>query len=194
MVLAQQGDEQAFSELAARFRAAVLAVAFSRTGDRDESEDLAQEVLIKAQQRLHDLRQPEAFPSWLRTIAHNPCRTWYRRSAKWPESLENASPTDRHLIDDNPGPLKVVLKRERQRAWRRALTLLPEANRIALLMYVWGGCSHAEIAAFAGVPVSTVEGKIYRAKGQLPRLLNRPDAAELLGEPLRKWQRRQADE
>ena len=85
---AQAGDKAAFDRLARHYRAAVVAVTFSRVGNRDEAEDLAQEVLVKAREKLGELREPEAFPAWLKMIALNACRTWYRRSVKWPESLE----------------------------------------------------------------------------------------------------------
>jgi len=190
--LAQAGDDDAFDRLARHYRAAVVAVTFSRVGNRDEAEDLAQEVLIKVRGKLCELREPEAFPAWLKTIALNVCRTWYRRFVRWPESLEQSA-EGRKIADWSPGPLDVLLARERQREWRRALIRLPDANRLALLMHIWGDYSHAEIASFTGVPVTTIEGRIHRAKAQLRRLL-RSNAFELLGEPRPKWHKEDRDD
>ena len=190
--LAQAGDDDAFGRLARHYRAAVLAVTFSRVGNRDDADDLAQEVLVKAREKLGDLREPEAFLAWLKMIALNVCRTWYRRSVPWPESLEEMPELSR-LPDASPTPLAVLLEKERQRAWRRALISLPDANRLALLMHVWGDYSHQEIASFTGVPVTTVEGRIHRAKAQLRRLL-RSGAFELLGEPRPKWHKEDRDD
>jgi RNA polymerase sigma-70 factor (ECF subfamily) len=178
------GDHAALERLARRYRTAVLAVAFTRTGDRDEAEDLAQEVLLRAWQMLPTLREPAAFAAWLKTIAVNACRGWYRRSRPWPESLDAAEP--RCVVDPNPRPLEAALAREEQRAWRQALLTLPAPNRIALLMHVWGNYSYEEIAAFLDVPLTTVEGRIHRAKMQMRRLL-RAEAADLRGEPRRRW-------
>src|SRR5205823_4465075 len=75
------------------------------------------------------------------------------------------------LSDRRHQPLEALLAREKQRALRQALTALPYANRVALLMHVWGEYSYQEIAAFTDVPVTTVEGRIHRAKRQLRRLL-----------------------
>jgi RNA polymerase sigma-70 factor, ECF subfamily len=183
---AQAGDRAAFERLARRYRAAVLAITFARTGHREEAEDLAQEVMLHAWEKLPALREPARFAGWLRAVALNVCRSWYRRSRPWPVSLDDA-PEAVAAPDPGPGPLEALLLREKERAWRQALLALPAPNRYALLMHTWGSYSYAEIAAFLEVPVTTVEGRIYRAKRQLRDLL-RADAAELLGEPRRQWQ------
>lgn len=190
VTLAQSGDWAAFDELAARFRAAVLAVTFSRTGNRDLAEDLAQDVMVKVRTKLPELRDPAAFPGWLKAVALNECRNWYRRSRPWPESLDGAFP---EIQARELEPLDALLARERQKAWRAALLKLPDANRLALLMHVWGDLSYEEIAAFAEVPVTTIEGRIHRSKVQLRRILA-SDAAELLGEPRRKWRKENSDD
>lgn len=130
------------------------------------------------------MQEPRAFAAWLKTIALNACRTWCRRAA-WPQSLD-ALDDALALPDFQPGPLEVLLEREKQQAWRQALLTLSEANRLALLMHVWGGSSYAEIALFLEVPLTTVEGRIHRAKQQLRRLL-KDNATELLGEPRQCW-------
>jgi DNA-directed RNA polymerase specialized sigma24 family protein len=86
-------------------------------------------------------------------------------------------------VDDAPKPLEVVLSGEKQRELHRALLLLPQANRLALLMHVWGNYSYAEIAAFTEVRVTTVEGRIYRAKRQMQRLLYDEGTAFLTSRP-----------
>lgn len=185
VVRSQAGDDEAFEALAARYRAAALAVTFLRTGNREEAEDLAQEVLLKARERLNSLKESEAFPGWLRAIALNACRTWYRK-LKPADSLDAAG--RRPLRDYSAGPLEVLLEKDRQKSWRKALLMLPGPNRCALLMHVWGGYSYQEIADFLDVPVSTVEGRIHRAKNQLRRLLQ-PGVDGLLDEPRCKWQK-----
>ena len=182
---AQSGDRAAFDELARRHRSALVAVAFLRTGHREEAEDLAQEVLATAWSKLTALHDARAFAGWLKIITVNLCHNWHRRRGQWPQSLD-AMPESDTLQDHGLGPLEVIVAREKQRAWRQALLTLPEHNRIALLMHIWGDSSYEAIAAFLGVPLTTVEGRIHRAKMQLRRLL-RDAAAELLDEPRRNW-------
>jgi RNA polymerase sigma-70 factor (ECF subfamily) len=89
--------------------------------------------------------------------------------------------------DPSPGPLDGLLARERRDLWKRALLALPPDNRLPLIMHVWGRQSYQEIACQLDVPVSTIEGRIHRAKMQLRRLLHE-DAAELLGDSRRHWE------
>lgn len=180
---AQAGDRAAFDLLAGRYRAALRALAFMRTSDLGEADDLVQEILTRAWQGLPGLQNPSAFLAWLKTIAARACQSWYRRSRPWPESLTRAD-GDAALPDPGPTPLEALLAQEKQRALRQALAGLPAANRIALLMHVWGGYCYDEIAAFTDVPVTTVEGRIYRAKKQM-RVLLRDSGAEFLREPRR---------
>ena len=179
---AQGGGRGAFGCLAGRYRGMVRAMAFLRTRDDEAAEDLAQEALAKAWEKLSTLQEPGAFRGWLQVIVINACRNWSRR--RWPASLDDLPEPP---PDAAPGPLDGLLARERRELWRRALLAIPEANRLPLIMHVRGGQSYEEIARQLDVPVSTVEGRIHRARLQLRRLL-RNDAAELLGEPRRYWQ------
>lgn len=170
---AREGDRAAFDALAAHYRPLLKSLAFVRTGDWAEAEDLAQEVLLRAWQGLPALADPAAFLPWLRAIAARACLSWFRRAR--PASLSDK-------VDAGPArpqqrPLEALLMRERERELRQALVTLPEANRTALMMHVWGGYSYEEIAGVTGVRVTTVEGRIHRAKRQLRRLLRDDDAA-----------------
>jgi RNA polymerase sigma-70 factor, ECF subfamily len=175
---AQVGEATAYEALDRRYRAALVAIAFIRTGDRDEAEDMAQEALARAWRELHRLRDPAAFGGWLRRIVVNACRDWYRRGRPWPESLDDPV-CALNLPAPGQRPLEVLLAREKQRELRAALATLPLENQRALLMHEWAGWSYAQIAEFLDIPLTTVEGRIHRAKVQLRRLL-RPAVADLL--------------
>src|ERR1700688_4561785 len=65
---AQAGDRAAFGELARRFEGMVYAIALRRLGNHSEAQELCQEVLVKAMQKLAQLQVPAAFGGWLRSI------------------------------------------------------------------------------------------------------------------------------
>lgn len=159
----------AFDQLAHHYRPLLFALAFLRTSQKEEAEDLVQEVLLKSWARLPTLQDTNLFLPWLKTITANACTSWHRRSRSVPACLTGEAVSG--LAADNGHPLELLLQRERQRELQQALLTLPEANRIALLMYAWGDASYGDIAASTGVPATTVEGRIYRARRQLERLL-----------------------
>lgn len=165
---AQAGDRAAFDVLAARYRALILAMTFLRTGSKDEAEDLTQEVFAKAWVNLPALKEPAAFVAWLRQIAANACRDWYRK-APWPESLSDLSES---LSTNTPGPDDLAVAHDHQFRLRRALLTLPKKNQLALLLFVWGGYSYERIAELLEIPLTTVEGRIYRARQQPKHLIS----------------------
>ncbi len=165
---AQAGDRAAFDRLVGRYRGFVLAFAVLRTSDREEAEDLTQRILLKAWERLAELHDPAAFAAWLRSITANACRDWYRRRAvsplfsPWDEQYGQASPSS---------PLHDVLRLESRRALCNALRAMSLENCLPLLLHVYGGYRYEEIAQLLELPLTTVEGRIYRARQQLRRLL-----------------------
>ena len=180
---ARTGDRDAFNRLADHYRPLLFALAFLRTSHHEEAEDLVQEVLLKAWESLPALRDVALFLPWLKTITANACTSWHRRSRSAPTPL--SVETVPGLVADKGRPLELLLHRERQRELQQALLTLPEANRVALLMCAWGGASYEDIAASTGVPATTVEGRIYRARRQLGRLLHEPQRTERAQTPSR---------
>ena len=68
VLAAQQGDREAFGQLVQRYERAVYATAYRRLNNHAEAQELAQEVFVKALERIGQLRQPECFAGWLRSV------------------------------------------------------------------------------------------------------------------------------
>src|SRR6188768_2609616 len=89
---AQAGDREAFGELATRFEPMVYAIAVRRLGNHSEAQELCQEVLVKAMQKIQQLKVPAAFAGWLRsTTVRIAINRQVRRApvvATEPQSLE----------------------------------------------------------------------------------------------------------
>ena len=65
---AQAGDRLAFGQLVERYERAVYSTALRRLGNHAEAQELVQEVFVQALRKLPQLREPEAFGGWLRSI------------------------------------------------------------------------------------------------------------------------------
>lgn len=167
VLLAQSGDNAAFETLANRYRGYAISTIRGRVSE-NEIEDVAQEAMVRAWEKLSSLKDPQAFPAWLRVLANNICRGWNRRSRERCISLDEGIP---EAIHPGPDPLDAVLRWEQSVALRDALLIISQANRRALIMHLWGHYAYSEIAEQLGIPLTTVEGRIHRAKNQLRRLL-----------------------
>jgi len=168
---AQLRDRTAFEQLAGRFRGIISATVRRYVGGH-EADDLVQDVLVRVWEHLPDLRDPRAFPAWISTLTTNACRRWYR-SAKLSEVPFSEDHPQLH--SGRPDPLSEVLHWEESRMLREALLAIPRENRQALIMHLWGSYAYSEIAERFDIPLSTVQGRIHRAKAQLRQLLGMAD-------------------
>ena len=127
------GDIEAYSGLYDRHAALIRAICHGWTGSLSESQDLTQEVFLRAYRKLHGLRDPQRFGSWLVSIARRVCREWRRSRAR-----------DRHryqgLGPDEPGELDgAVARDETLTRLQGAIASLPERERAAVhLAYLRG--------------------------------------------------------
>ena len=152
---AMNGDGDAFSELVGRYRDAVYGVCYHRVRHPEEAKDLAQEAFVRAYLDLSQLRDPAAFPAWLRRVAERTCATWQRRQRLWVTALET-----------EPEPA-VERDLELPVAVRGALDRLSDEARLAVTLYYINGYSTREVADFLGVPDGTVKSRLYHARRRL---------------------------
>lgn len=148
------GNLLAAERLAARHRRAVLALAQRALGNADDAQDVAQETLVYAHQRLSDVRDPTQFSSWLRHVTLSQCANYRRRRGT------------RRLGE----PITVLNEAAEETDFAQRLAILQavahlsESHRTTLLLHVVGGWSLDEVAALMSVPVNTVRSRLGAAK------------------------------
>ncbi len=153
----RNGDAEAYAELVRRFQDAVYATAYQAVLDADTARDLAQETFVRAYERLNSLRDPAAFPGWIVRICRNLTSRHLGRPERSWVSLDGL-----HV----PAP-DVAPRVASDDAVARALSALPEDNRLALSLFVVNGYTYDEVAELTDVPTTTVKGRIERAKRKL---------------------------
>ena len=163
------GNKEAFDLLVKKYRDAVYGVAFHYVGNFTEAKDLVQEAFVQAYINLPRLREPRKFGSWLYGITSNLSKMWLR-NAKRNISLEEAK-CSADVEDPSVNLLKRTERRELKKQLKRALDCLSDNNRLAVTLYYIDGYSYREIADFLDVPVTTVEGRLHRARRRLKKEL-----------------------
>lgn len=169
---AAAGDRDAFDELVRRHQRAIVNLARAMTGGAADAEDLAQEAFVRAWKSLRQFRGESAFHTWLHGIALNVIRTHRGRMARLRRLLFERPPD----ADIDPVELASVDERTDERlALRdgidRALAQLPDDLRAAIVLRDVLGFEYREIAETLGVPIGTVESRIFRARQRLRPLL-----------------------
>jgi RNA polymerase sigma factor (sigma-70 family) len=160
---ARSGDLGAFGELVRRFQDMAYAAAYAFLGDHHQAQDAAQDAFIAALTDLPKLREPAAFPGWFRQIVLRQCGRQARARARAALPLALAA----QVADAAANPGRLAEAREAEAAVRAAIAALPEHERLATALYYVGDYSQAEVAAFLGVPVTTVKKRLFAARRRL---------------------------
>ncbi len=173
---AQQGDLTAFSAVVRRFEDMAVGYAYSLLGDRDAAQDAAQEAFIEAYLCLQGLREPYAFPAWLRRIVLKQCDRVTRKATVATVPLESAA----EVPAREPGPAEALEQQEVRRTVLAAVGSLPEHERTTTTLFYINGYSLTEIGDFLEVPVGTVKRRLHSARQKL-----RERMMDLVGDSLK---------
>ena len=152
-----------FEELVRRYQHLVCAVAYSATGDRAVSEEVAQEAFLVAWRKLPELAEPPVMPAWLCGIARNLARNARRKLGRErpdPERAEAAA-------DPRPTPLDSAADREAAALVWRALEDLPDEVREPLVLFYRSEQSVQEVADTLGLSEEATRQRLSRGRKAL---------------------------
>jgi RNA polymerase sigma-70 factor (ECF subfamily) len=170
------GDADSFNELIHRWERPIYALAYRQIGREEDARDVCQDTFLRAYRGLNGFRGQAKFSSWLYRIALNLCRDWMRRERRTPvvqapEDLDlmdlAAAREPSETIEDRVG------RHDLTRAVERAMALLPEEQRTAIVLKEYQGLTFQEIADLLGCPLSTVKTRLYQGLTVLRRELAR---------------------
>jgi RNA polymerase sigma-70 factor (ECF subfamily) len=153
VLAAQEGDREAFGELARRYERAVYATALRRLGNHAEAQEVCQEVLVRAMQKIGQLREPEAFGSWLQSVTS---RMAINRAVRKRHAISTEPETLAATCVESETPLTQALSRERQSQVRAGLRRLGELDRDTLVAFYVQGQSLVEMSEGFRSPVGTI--------------------------------------
>ena len=162
---AGDGDLRPFDRLVERHRGKVLANCRYLTRAAADSEDLAQEVFLKAFFALERFEGRSAFTSWLQRIKINHCLNYLEKKRRRPSvDIDDPDFRDREELRVEPVAQRhVEMISERERIVF-ILDSLTEALRVPLVLRDADGASYMEIAEKLGISLSAVKMRIKRAR------------------------------
>ena len=165
VTLSQGGDLDSFNQLVLRWERPIYALAYRVIGREEEARDVAQETFLRAFRAIKGFKGQAKFSSWLYRITLNLCRDWIRKERRAPvsqapegidiiELAGEATPSE--SIED------LVSRRELGRAVAKAMAMLPEEQRTAIILKEYHGLTFQEIADMLDCPLSTVKTRLYQ--------------------------------
>ncbi len=168
----QRGDKKAFDLLVLKYQQKVVNLVSRYIRDHSETQDVTQEVFIKAYRALSNFRGESAFYTWLYRIAINTAKNFLVAQGRRPPGSDVDAETAEQLdvgsrLKEHATPERHLLSAEIAETVRRAMEDLPEDLRTAITLRELEGLSYEEIANAMECPVGTVRSRIFRARAAI---------------------------
>ena len=160
VIAAILGNLEAFEELVVRYRPAVVRLARTVVG-ADHAEDVAQDSLLLAFKALPGIEEPRKFPAWLSAITRHRA---LRFSKSETAQMRKRVPLDEALLEKIEALAKPLAEKERDEEMIEALESLPSDYAMPLRLRFLDEMPLNRIAAFMGIPLSTVKWRIHHGK------------------------------
>jgi RNA polymerase sigma-70 factor (ECF subfamily) len=160
VVAAILGNLEAFEQLVVRYRPAVVRLARTIVG-ADYAEDVAQESLLLAFKALPSIEEPRKFAAWLSAITRHRA---LRFSKSETQHTSKRVALDEALLEKIGALAKPIAEKERDEAMVKALDSLPADYAMPLRLHFLDDMPQNRIAAFMGIPLSTVKWRIHHGK------------------------------
>lgn len=167
------GDAVAFEHLFNRYRDSILQLYTIRAGgNRDDADDLLQEVFIKVYLKLNRYNTDYTFGRWVYTIARNTFIDFVRKRR---EDLSLDTFQDGHPTVSPPSPIPTpeesfISSQQKSQLEHHLGRMTPRYRRLIELRF-FRDLSYEEIAAELAIPMGTVKTQIHRAREQLCRFI-----------------------
>jgi RNA polymerase sigma-70 factor (ECF subfamily) len=167
---AQQGSDEAFTQLVETYQKPVYNLCYRMLGEPEMAEDAAQETFLRAYQSLHRYDASRPFGTWLLSIAAHYCidRLRKKKFTVFSMDAEDDDGMTFELVDPaSPDPEAESIKRADRNRLHRHLKNLDETDRAAIVMRYWHDYSEIEIAEALNLTVSAVKSRLHRSRRAL---------------------------
>jgi len=167
ILLAAQGDREAFSEIVRRHQQAVFNVAYRLLGNVHDAEDATQETFIRAFKFFDRFDTGRQLAPWLKRIAVNLCINRIEGNKPASGLDDETAPAP----DPHPGPEALAIHRDLAERIRIELSRLPARYRIVIELRHFQDLSYEDIARELKRPLSGVKSDLFRARKLLAERL-----------------------
>ena len=174
--LCLRGDQSAWEELLRRHSTRLFQFFYRFTGNRQETEDLTQDVFLRVYQTLSSYRASEgSFKTWVTSVGRNLLIDHYRRGRhdRQTHSLDEEASVGTERPSPRPDPERVASQSELGWRVRQALLELRPELREAVILRDLQELEYREIQRILGVPEGTVKSRINRGRIELAKALER---------------------
>jgi RNA polymerase sigma-70 factor (ECF subfamily) len=161
------GDQQAYAGLVNRYQNYVFTLSLRFTKNREDAEEVSQDIFIKAYRALADFKGNSKFSTWLYTIVNNTCITFLRKKRLQTHSLDKEGVFE--VADNQDSGLRANLVEQKSRVAmvNEAIKMLNTDDAEVITLFYKSEQSLDEIAQILGLETNTAKVRLHRARTRL---------------------------
>jgi RNA polymerase sigma-70 factor, ECF subfamily len=174
-----KGEKSAFALLVEKYQNYVFTLVLRFTENREDAEEIAQDVFVKAYRSLADFRGDSKFSTWLFTITRTTCLSFLRKKKLDTQSLDNER-TGIQLVNRESGfNANGVEQKSRHAMLNQAISMLGPDDSQVLNLFYKGDQTLEEIGKIMRLDANTVKVKLHRARLRLKEKMEKHFANEV---------------
>jgi RNA polymerase sigma factor (sigma-70 family) len=162
-----RGEQALYAQLVKRYQVFVFTIALRYTPNREDAEEIAQDVFVKAYRSLADFRGESKFSTWLYTIVTTTCITFLRKKKVTIHSLDNEHIFEAADNQNSAFKANQVEQKSKAQAINEAIKLLSVDDARIITLFYQAEQSLEEIGRIIGVDPNTAKVKLHRARQRL---------------------------
>jgi RNA polymerase sigma factor (sigma-70 family) len=162
-----RGEHQLYAGLVTRYQNFVFTLALRYTPVREDAEEIAQDVFVKAYKALKDFRGESKFSTWLYSIVNSTAITFLRKKKLDVSSLDNEYVFEQADSKDSGMNANQVEVKSKVEMVTKAIQLLSPDDAKLITLFYKAEQSLEEIANILGMETNTVKVKLHRARTRL---------------------------
>ena len=173
------GDQQAYATLVSRYQSYVFTLTLRFTKNREDAEEISQDIFVKAYRALADFKGTSKFSTWLYTIVNNTCITFLRKKRLQVHSLDNEGVFEVADSLDSGFRANLVEQKSKVAMVNNAINLLNADDAEIITLFYKSEQSLEEIAQILHLETNTAKVRLHRARTRLKEKMQQHFAEEV---------------
>ena len=174
-----KGEQNAYAELVNRYQAYVFTLVLRMIKSREDAEEVAQDVFIKAYRSLADFRGESKFSTWLYTIANTTSITFLRKKKLDVHSLDNEKVFEVADSKDSGLRANMVEQKSRVNMVNEAIAMLSPDDAEIITLFYKAEQNLEEISRILRLETNTVKVRLHRARTRLKEKMEKNFSEEV---------------
>ena len=174
-----KGEQNAYAELVNRYQAYVFTLVLRMIKSREDAEEVAQDVFIKAYRSLADFRGESKFSTWLYTIANTTSITFLRKKKLDVHSLDNEKVFEMADSKDSGFRANLVEQKSRVNMVNEAIAMLSPDDAEIITLFYKAEQNLEEISRILRLETNTAKVRLHRARARLKEKMEKNFSEEV---------------